>query len=230
MENYTHFAIYKPTGKIVNGWNYNGYEPAELKQFKKDYFIDDLVDMGMNPQEITILTKRGCASKGINPMDNSSWQNYPFNENKSYRITETQLRKMINESLTRILFENVNGCKLCAMLNELGVRYKYSPMHSFDEMKPSFYVEKLNELNIQPISHIELEGGGFFIELTNGMYATGSNFMITDGFNAILNTLGYEGEAYDMLPNTVKYFEGREDDCLIIFKINDFQMFMRNLK
>ena len=39
---YTHFAVMKDTNEIVNGWDYNGVEPQELKSFKKDYFFNDL--------------------------------------------------------------------------------------------------------------------------------------------------------------------------------------------
>lgn len=37
-DNYTHFAVNKNTKMIVNGWDYSGYDPTELRQFKRDYF------------------------------------------------------------------------------------------------------------------------------------------------------------------------------------------------
>lgn len=37
-DNYTHFAVNKETKKIVNGWDYHGYDQNELRQFKRDYF------------------------------------------------------------------------------------------------------------------------------------------------------------------------------------------------
>lgn len=75
MKRYTHFAVNKANGKIVNGWDYTGIEQGELNQYKKDYFIDDLVDMGANPMEYKILTAKGCLRQGINPNDNNSWMN-----------------------------------------------------------------------------------------------------------------------------------------------------------
>lgn len=103
MENYTHFAIYKPTNKIVNGWDYNGYDNNELKIYKKDYFINDLLDMGMDPKDITILTKKGCSQKGINPLDNNNWQNYPFNNKLT--LNETELKDLISEITLNVLKE-----------------------------------------------------------------------------------------------------------------------------
>lgn len=44
----THFAISKTSGKIVNAWNYSGYDADELSRFKKDYFINDLIDYGID--------------------------------------------------------------------------------------------------------------------------------------------------------------------------------------
>lgn len=77
---YTHYAIHKGQNKIVNGWDYSGIDGEELRAFKKDYFIDDLVDMGMDPKLITILTRKSCEKKGINPDDDNCWSNYPMTE------------------------------------------------------------------------------------------------------------------------------------------------------
>ena len=71
--NYSHFAVNKLTNKIVNGWDYNGYDSEELRQFKKDYFINDLIDYDLNPKDYNILTIKGCLKKGIDPFDDSQW-------------------------------------------------------------------------------------------------------------------------------------------------------------
>lgn len=73
--NYTHFAVNKSTNLIVNGWDYNGYDGSELRQFKKDYFLVDLIDYGFNPKEYKILTRNGCLKQGINPDDDRQWSN-----------------------------------------------------------------------------------------------------------------------------------------------------------
>jgi hypothetical protein len=71
--NYTHFAVNKATNKIVNGWDYTGYDPEELKLYKRDYFIADLEDYGLDPKQYTIITRVGCKKRGINPDDDSQF-------------------------------------------------------------------------------------------------------------------------------------------------------------
>lgn len=76
ISDYTHFAVNKKTNLIVNGWDYRGCDADELKQFKKDYFIVDLVDNDFNPKEYKILTRQGCLKQGINPDDEMNcWSN-----------------------------------------------------------------------------------------------------------------------------------------------------------
>ena len=85
----THYAIYKPSQKIVFSWDYSGYDPAELRQFKKDYFEADLLDMEMNPREITIWTRKNCMKNGIDPSDDANWSNYPMSESLLKEYGET---------------------------------------------------------------------------------------------------------------------------------------------
>ena len=74
-QGYSHFAVSKKNGKIVNGWNYKNYDPSELRQFKKDYFDTDLIDYGFDPKNFRILTYKYLVKNGINPDDNSNWAN-----------------------------------------------------------------------------------------------------------------------------------------------------------
>jgi len=74
-QGYSHFAVSKKSGKIINGWDYKGYDPEELRQFKKDYFDIDLVDYGFNPKDFRILTFKYLVRNGIDPNDNSNWAN-----------------------------------------------------------------------------------------------------------------------------------------------------------
>ena len=74
-DNYTHFAVNKNTKMIVNGWNYSGYDPTELRQFKRDYFFDDLRDYDLNPKDYTIVTRAYLERQGIDPNDQSNWAN-----------------------------------------------------------------------------------------------------------------------------------------------------------
>lgn len=74
-QNYTHFAVLKPINKIVNGWDYADVEPVELRNFRKYYFFDDMIDYGFDPKDIKILTKAACLRQGLNPEDESCWDN-----------------------------------------------------------------------------------------------------------------------------------------------------------
>lgn len=89
-QNYTHFAILKQNGKIVNGWDYSDYDPADLRSDKKYYFTQDIIDYGFNPKDIKILTKKACIKQGINPDDDSCWTNGIEFKNES-------INKNINE-------------------------------------------------------------------------------------------------------------------------------------
>lgn len=92
----THFAIHKPSGKIVFSWDYSDIEPSELRDFKKDYFIYDIIDMEMNPKEITILTRNTCIKRGIDPLNIENWvSNYPMSENCGKKnITESSANQV----------------------------------------------------------------------------------------------------------------------------------------
>ena len=74
-DNYTHFAVNKNTKMIVNGWDYSEYDPTELRQFKRDYFFDDLRDYGLNPKDYTIVNRAYLERQGIDPNDQSNWSN-----------------------------------------------------------------------------------------------------------------------------------------------------------
>ena len=60
---------------FVNAWNYSGYDADELRRFKKDYFINDLIDYGIDPKKVKILSGRSLLRQGIDPNDDSNWEN-----------------------------------------------------------------------------------------------------------------------------------------------------------
>lgn len=106
----THYAIHKPTGKIVFSWDYTGYDPEDLKLYKKDYFTVDLLDMGMDPKEVTVITRKSCEKRGIDPTDDNNWSNYPMQEcaiNEAfYRGRyDTSERKIIEVDLCDVAFQ-----------------------------------------------------------------------------------------------------------------------------
>ena len=74
-QNYTHFAVNKETGKIVNGWDYSDIESWELKQFKRDYFTQDLIDYELDPKMYKIIGVRSLQKQGIDPLNGDNWAN-----------------------------------------------------------------------------------------------------------------------------------------------------------
>ena len=74
-QNYTHFAVSKKSGKILNGWDYSEYDPSELRQFRKDYFDIDMQDYGFDPKSYKIVTGKYLLRQGVDPDDNSNWAN-----------------------------------------------------------------------------------------------------------------------------------------------------------
>jgi len=84
---YTHFAVMKDNNDIVNGWDYRDIEPVELRNFKKDYFFNDITNMGIDPHSVNIVTANYLKSSGINPFDTNNWKrdanvNENINENQ----------------------------------------------------------------------------------------------------------------------------------------------------
>lgn len=81
--NYTHFAVNKITNLIVDGWDYSGYDSEELKQYKNDYFNNDLMENGFNPKMYKILSFKGCQKQGLDPNNKQIWSNtgvYPLKQ------------------------------------------------------------------------------------------------------------------------------------------------------
>jgi hypothetical protein len=70
---YTHFAVLKNNGKIINGWDYKGYDPAELRAEKKHYFFNDITDMQINPKLVNVVTTKYLQRQRIDPFDFNNW-------------------------------------------------------------------------------------------------------------------------------------------------------------
>ena len=73
--NYTHYAVNKKTGKIVNGWDYSDVDPNDLRRFKKDYFSVDLEDMELDPKLYKIVGRQYLLRSGIDTQDWGNWAN-----------------------------------------------------------------------------------------------------------------------------------------------------------
>lgn len=97
---YTHYAVLKPINKIVNGWDYSDYDPEDLKVYRNDYFFDDLRDAGFNPRDIKILTTKGLMKAGLDPNDDSNWDNGFDYVNES---REQRIRGIVRECIERVM-------------------------------------------------------------------------------------------------------------------------------
>jgi len=74
---YTHFAVLKNNSKILNGYDYTGYDLDELKSDKMHYFFNDIIDMDIDPKLVGIYTRKKLEKDGVNPFDTNNW--YKFN-------------------------------------------------------------------------------------------------------------------------------------------------------
>lgn len=85
--NYTHFAVNKETGKIVNGWEYD----EELdKESIAEYCKSDLSNIGLNPKEFKVSTKKFMEKNEINPFDINNWENPSTEDTQIEEIGESK--------------------------------------------------------------------------------------------------------------------------------------------
>ena len=95
--NYTHFAVNKNTGLIVNGWDYSDIDTDDLRNFKRDYFTVDLEDYGFNPKDYKILGRKTLERMGIDVNDEANnWSN-----NGEIPCKEEYAQTKMKESITR---------------------------------------------------------------------------------------------------------------------------------
>ena len=74
---YTHFAVSKKTGKIVNGW-----ETLSDVETLKHYAKTDLEDMDLNPNDFSILSKEHLIRNNTDPFNWDNWQKNNISEAK----------------------------------------------------------------------------------------------------------------------------------------------------
>lgn len=107
--NYTHLAVNKVTNLIVNGWDYSGEDPEDLKQFKNDYFTVDLKDYGFNPKVYKIITTKFAAKNGI-----SQWSNtgvFSLEEENKMKQEGKDFYAIANEQHPDWFVDDVNESK-----------------------------------------------------------------------------------------------------------------------
>ena len=81
---YTHFAVIKAdmpyeggvlktANKIINGWDYRGYDSDDLKSDRQWYFTQDIKDMDISPKLVQVVTAPYLKKRGIDPYDQNNW-------------------------------------------------------------------------------------------------------------------------------------------------------------
>jgi hypothetical protein len=76
----THFAINKKTNKILESWDYNGYDHNELKSHKHEYFTKDVKRNFpfLNENDIVVVKKEKLAKRDLNENSKADWQKYNY--------------------------------------------------------------------------------------------------------------------------------------------------------
>lgn len=76
----THFAINKKTNKILESWNYNGYEHNELKNHKDEYFTKDIRRNYpfLNENDIVVVKHENLQKRNLNENNKKDWQKYNY--------------------------------------------------------------------------------------------------------------------------------------------------------
>jgi hypothetical protein len=76
----THFAINKKTNKILESWNYDGYDHTELKTHKHEYFTKDVKRNFpfLNESDIVVVKKEKLTKNNLNENLKKDWQKYNY--------------------------------------------------------------------------------------------------------------------------------------------------------
>lgn len=76
---YTHFAVHKTTGKILDAWDYKHHAKEDMKDIHKTYSHMDLRDNDIDPKNVNIVSKQKL-SKTIDPFHTDNWSKSPQTE------------------------------------------------------------------------------------------------------------------------------------------------------
>ncbi len=104
--NATHFAINKKTNKILESWNYEGYDHNELKTFKNEYFAKDVKKSypSLKESDYMVVTKSNLHKRNLNESSKADWQKYTY--------THFALLKETNHILYGYNYENLSQKEL----------------------------------------------------------------------------------------------------------------------
>jgi hypothetical protein len=121
---YTHFAVLKKNNKIVNGWEYKGYDPEELKSDKNHYFNYDLRDMEVNHKDVSILKKATLIKRGIDPFDNKNWNNVGVGSTKTAKTAKVTSKNKYPQTFKCVIDGKNHSAKISRDLRDKHQPYK----------------------------------------------------------------------------------------------------------
>jgi hypothetical protein len=174
----SHFAINKKTNKILESWNYNGYEQNELNAHKHEYFTKDLNRNYpfLNENDIVVVSAKNLQKRELNENSKKNWQKYNYSHFALLKETnhilygydysdvdKNELTENKNEYFLNILSE-VYGSDISAKdvvvvkankLNKLGIK---------DYLNESNWVGLINEAYCGSNMEEELNEGSSYVE------------------------------------------------------------------
>jgi hypothetical protein len=135
---YTHFAIMKSNGKIIDGWDYSGSDVEDIKAFTKQDLIDNFPDNKLS--DFKVVTKKGLEKSSINPFDAKNWasslqesnpygseeENEFYNKEKTENPNPQDLGKNNNNKKPQIK-ESMKRLKFNTLFNGVGNALKMIP-------------------------------------------------------------------------------------------------------
>lgn len=137
--NATHFAINKKTNKILESWNYNGYELDELKTHKHEYFTKDLNRNYpfLNENDIVVVNAQNLDKRQLNESNKKDWQKYNY--------SHFALLKETNHILYGFDYSNVDSNELKENKNQYFLNV-LSEVYGSDLSPQDVVVVKSNKL------------------------------------------------------------------------------------
>lgn len=89
---YTHFAINKSTGKIVNGWDYAGVDKEDIKTFSKEDLISDFPENKIG--DFKLVTRKRLESDGVDVSDTKNWYKVKTDNDNKIHENKTTMKKL----------------------------------------------------------------------------------------------------------------------------------------
>jgi hypothetical protein len=194
----THFAINKNTNKILESWNYEGYDQDELKKYKNEYFTKDLSRNYpfLNENEIVVVTSKNLDKRQLNENNKKDWQKYNY--------SHFALLKETNHILYGYDYSNIDKDDLKENKHEYFLKV-LSEVYGSDLSPNDVVVVKSNKLSKLGVKDYLNESN--WVGLINEAYCGSKmdeememdyeNDPISSGKNMAANEIDWEKEAMD---------------------------------